>query len=74
MFVYSPLLTFCVLGFAALICGWITLKLPGLRKKTAAVFTVEGEKGSFLVETLYGMRTVKALGIAERRCHEWMSR
>src|SRR5258708_1742185 len=42
MFFYSPLLTFFVLGFAALICGWIILRLPGMRKKTASVFAVEG--------------------------------
>jgi len=71
MFIYSPLLTFYVLGFAALICGWIILKLPSLRKKTAAVFAVEGEKGSFLVETLHGVRTVKALALDTRRRHDW---
>jgi ATP-binding cassette subfamily B protein len=71
MFFYSPLLTFFVLGFAALVCGWIMLRLPGLRKKTAAVFSVEGEKNSFFVETIHGVRTIKALGIADRRRQEW---
>ncbi|HWB48240.1 MAG TPA: peptidase domain-containing ABC transporter [Stellaceae bacterium] len=71
MFFYSPLLTFFVLGFAALICGWIILQLPKLRQKSKAVLEIEGEKGSFLVETLHGVRTVKALGLDERRRHEW---
>jgi len=71
MFFYSPLLTFFVLGFATLICGWIILQLPRLRKKSKAVMEIEGEKGSFLVETLHGIRTVKALALDERRRHQW---
>jgi ATP-binding cassette, subfamily B, bacterial HlyB/CyaB len=71
MLAFSPLLTLFVLGFAGLICGWIMIKLPELRKKTAAVFAIEGEKGAFLVETLHGVRTVKALALDARRRHDW---
>jgi ATP-binding cassette, subfamily B, bacterial HlyB/CyaB len=71
MFWFSPLLTFYVLGFATLICAWIILRLPELRKRTQAVFAAEGERGSFLVETLFGIRTVKTLALDQRRCHEW---
>ncbi len=35
MFFFSPLLTFFVLAFAALICAWIIIRLPELRRKTA---------------------------------------
>ena len=71
MFFYSPLLTFFVVGFASLIAAWIFIRLPELRKKSAAVVEVERDKGSFLVETLHGVRTVKALALDERRCREW---
>ena len=71
MFFYSPLLTFFVLGFATLICGWIIVQLPRLRQKSKAVMEIEGDKGSFLVETLHGIRTVKALALDERRRHDW---
>ena len=71
MLLFSPLLTFFVLTFAGLICGWIIISLPKLRKKTAAVFAVEGAKGAFLVETLHGVRTVKALALDARRRHDW---
>ncbi|HTZ35984.1 MAG TPA: peptidase domain-containing ABC transporter, partial [Stellaceae bacterium] len=71
MFFFSPLLTFFVLGFAAIICGWIITQLPALREKTAKVFAIEGEKGAFLVETLHGVRTVKALALDARRRHDW---
>ena len=71
MLAFSPMLTAFVLAFAGLICGWIILKLPELRRKTSAVFAVEGEKGAFLVETLHGVRTVKALALDARRRHDW---
>jgi subfamily B ATP-binding cassette protein HlyB/CyaB len=71
MFFFSPLLTFYVLGLAALICGWIIIELPEVRRKSALVFAAEGEKGAFLVETLHGVRTVKALALDARRRHDW---
>jgi ATP-binding cassette, subfamily B, bacterial HlyB/CyaB len=71
MFFFSPLLTFFVLGFAALICAWIVIRLPEIRRKSSLVFAVEGEKGAFLVETLHGIRTVKALALDARRRHDW---
>jgi len=71
MFCFSPLLTLVVIGFAALISGLILLQLPKLRRKSLGVLAVEREKGGFLVETLHGVRTVKALALDERRRHEW---
>ena len=71
MFLFSPLLTFCVLVFAGLICGWIIIRLPELRRRNGAATTAEVEKGTFLYETLHGIRTVKALSLDARRRHEW---
>jgi ATP-binding cassette, subfamily B, bacterial HlyB/CyaB len=71
MFFFSPLLTFFVLAFAALICAWIIIRLPELRRKTSAVEEAETQKHSFLIETLHGIRTVKALALDARRRHEW---
>jgi ATP-binding cassette subfamily B protein len=71
MFYFSVILTFYILGFATLICIWIVIRMPDLRLKTAAVMKVEGEKNAFIVETLYGMRTVKALALVSRRRHDW---
>ena len=71
MFFFSPLLTFLVLIFASLICGWIIMRLPAVRRRSTAVFAAEGEKGSFLIETLHGIRTVKALALDARRRHDW---
>ena len=71
MFAFSPLLTAFVLAFAALICLWIIVRLPDLRRKNGLVFAAEGAKGAFLVETLHGVRTVKALALDARRRHDW---
>ncbi len=71
MFFFSPLLTGFVLAFCALICLWIILRLPALRAKSTAVFAAEGEKSSFLVETLHGIRTVKVMALDARRRHDW---
>src|SRR5258708_38420426 len=59
MFFFSPLLTFFVLAFAGLICGWIIIRLPAVRRRSPPVFAAGGEKGAFLVETLHGIRTGK---------------
>ncbi|HEX3882039.1 MAG TPA: peptidase domain-containing ABC transporter [Stellaceae bacterium] len=71
MFFFSPLLTFFVLGICVLICTWILLRLPALRRANTGVFELEGRKGSFLVESLVGIRTVKAMALDARRKHEW---
>jgi ATP-binding cassette, subfamily B, bacterial HlyB/CyaB len=71
MLLFSPLLTFFVLALAGLICGWIVLRLPDLRRRNTLVFAAEGDKGAFLVETLHGVRTVKALALDARRRRDW---
>jgi ATP-binding cassette subfamily B protein len=71
MFVFSPLLTFAIFGVGLLIFAWIIMRLPELRRKSSAVIRAETEKGTFLIETLHGMRTVKAMALYARRRHEW---
>src|SRR5579872_718200 len=71
MFFFSPLLTFFVLSFAALICGWIIIRLPELRRINSEVFAAEGQKGAYLVETLHGVRTVKVMALDARRRRDW---
>jgi ATP-binding cassette, subfamily B, bacterial HlyB/CyaB len=71
MFFFSAILTAFVLGVCALICLWIIWMLPVLRRKAGAVFSAEGLKNAFLVESLHGVRTVKSLALDARRRHEW---
>ena len=71
MFFFSAMLTGVVLGICGLICLWIIVTLPILRRKSGAVFAAEGGKNAYLVETLQGIRTVKALALDSRHRHEW---
>jgi ATP-binding cassette subfamily B protein len=71
MFFFSALLTGVVLAICALICLWIIITLPILRRKSGAVFGAEGAKNAFLVETLQGIRTVKSLALDSKHRHEW---
>ncbi len=71
MFFFSPTLTAVVLGIAALICSWIVLMLPGYRRKTGAVEGAEAARGSFLSQSIQGIRTVKSLALEPRQIHEW---
>jgi ATP-binding cassette, subfamily B, bacterial HlyB/CyaB len=74
MFFFSALLTFVVLGICGLICLWIVMMLPVLRKKSGAAFVAEGVKNAFLVETLQGIRTVKTLALDARQRRGWDER
>jgi ATP-binding cassette, subfamily B, bacterial HlyB/CyaB len=71
MFFFSTMLTTVVLSICGLICLWIIVTLPILRRKSGAVFKADGAKNAFLVETLQGMRTVKSLALDARQRHEW---
>ena len=71
MFFFSAILTWFVLGICALICLIVVLMLPTLHIKSGKVSAAESEKGSFLVETLQGIRTVKSLALDARRRQGW---
>jgi ATP-binding cassette, subfamily B, bacterial HlyB/CyaB len=71
LFFFSAMLTGVVLGICGLICLWIIVTLPILRRKTGAVFAAEGAKNAFLTEALQGIRTVKSLALDSYHRHEW---
>jgi ATP-binding cassette, subfamily B, bacterial HlyB/CyaB len=71
LFFFSVLLTAVVLAFAAVIILWLLIMLPVTKRKAGAVFSAEGVKNAYLVETLHGIRTVKSLALDARRRREW---
>jgi ATP-binding cassette, subfamily B, bacterial HlyB/CyaB len=71
MFFFSPLMTFIVLAFVGLIVAWLLLTLPTYRKKSAAVIAAAGAQGSFLIQNLNGIRTVKSLALDTRQKQKW---
>lgn len=68
---FSPLLTAIVVFFCAVIFGWIVVMLPVARRKTGAVIAAEGARGSFMIQTLQGIRTVKSLALDSRQRKLW---
>ena len=67
MFFYSPMLTAIVLAMCGAICAWIVLMLPAGRRATAEVIATETARGTFLIQSLYGIRTVKSLALDARQ-------
>ena len=71
MFFFSAVLSAAVLFICGLICLWIIVMLPTVRRRVAAVSAAEAAKGTFLVETLHGIRAVKSLALDARQRHQW---
>ena len=71
MFLFSPALTFTVLGFCGIIVAWIVFMLPGYRRRSSAVIAAEASRGAFLIQTLQGMKTVKSMALEVRQAREW---
>ena len=71
MFFFSPIMTFTVLAFVGLIVAWLLVTLPTYRKKTAAVIAAQTAQGSFLIQNLHGIRTVKSLALDTRQKQKW---
>jgi subfamily B ATP-binding cassette protein HlyB/CyaB len=71
MFFLEWRLTFIVLALAAIIFCIVTAYIRPLNRSFTRVVRAEHAKGSHLVETIYGMRTIKSLALEGRRRHEW---
>jgi ATP-binding cassette subfamily B protein len=71
MFAFSPLLTFIVLGFSALMVGFLLFMLPHVRRANNRLVAAEVGKGTFLYQNLAGMRTVKSLSLESRQRATW---
>ena len=74
LFTYSVKLALIVLGFTALIAAIIVAMLPMFLRNLNALYAAEGLRQSMLVETIHGMRTVKALAIEPTQRRLWDQR
>ena len=74
LFSYSFKLTLIVLLFAALIGGVVLAMVPTFQSRLNALYTAEGQRQGMLVETIHGMRTVKALAIEPSQRRTWDQR
>jgi ATP-binding cassette, subfamily B, bacterial HlyB/CyaB len=71
MFIYSPFLTWCVLGFVALITLMYVLVTPYFRKRLDDKFQMAAQYNSYLVEAVTGVQTVKSLAIEGGMQKRW---
>jgi subfamily B ATP-binding cassette protein HlyB/CyaB len=71
MFMVSTIMTAVVLAICFIICVIIVAVLPTVRRKVAACVQAEVERGTFLVETVHGIRAVKSLALDSRHRHEF---
>ena len=67
MFYLSPLVTTVVLSIAGIIVAWLVITLPIYRRKNLGLEAIHAERGSFLYQTLAGIRTVKSLNLEARQ-------
>lgn len=71
LFTFSVKLAVITLVFTLLIAGIIAALLPTYRNRLNALYSAEGKRQSMLVETIHGMRTVKALAIEPVQRRIW---
>ncbi len=71
LFMYSFKLAMIVVAFTILIALVIATLLPAFRKRLDELYSAEGKRQALLVETIHGMRTVKALAIEPAQRKNW---
>jgi len=74
LFSYSFKLAMIVLLFAGMIGGIVLAMVPTFQRRLNALYSAEGQRQGMLVETIHGMRTVKALAIEPSQRRIWDQR
>lgn len=71
MFYLHAPLTFFVLGVSAVMFACVLIYMPIVGHAYGRVVRAEQRRGSFLVETIHGMRTIKSLALEGGKRQEW---
>lgn len=74
LFSYSFKLAMIVLVFTLLIGLVVMLMVPPFQRRLQELYQAEGMRQAMLVETIHGMRTVKALAVEPNQRREWDQR
>ncbi|MBP9684248.1 MAG: peptidase domain-containing ABC transporter [Rhodoferax sp.] len=74
LFTYSVKLAFITLVFTFLIGFVVAAMVPTFQRRLNDLYRAEGERQSMMVETIHGMRTVKALAIEPTQRRLWDQR
>jgi ATP-binding cassette subfamily B protein len=74
LFSYSVKLAMIVLLFTLLISGIVAVLVPTFQRRLNDLYNAEGQRQALMVETIHGMRTVKALAIEPMQRRAWDQR
>jgi ATP-binding cassette subfamily B protein len=74
LFFYSSQLAILVLCFSGVTACVIAALIPVYRRRLRALYEAEGQRQAYLVETIHGMETVKALATEPLRRRDWDTR
>ena len=74
LFTYSVKLALITLVFTFCIGGVVVAMVPIFQRRLNDLYSAEGERQSMMVETIHGMRTVKALAIEPAQRRLWDQR
>ncbi|NJD05077.1 MAG: peptidase domain-containing ABC transporter [Methylococcaceae bacterium] len=74
LFVYSYKLAMITLGFTLVISSIVAALVPTYRRLLNDLNTAEGSRQAMLVESIHGMRTIKALAIEPKQRRVWDQR
>jgi ATP-binding cassette, subfamily B, bacterial HlyB/CyaB len=74
LFTYSVKLALIVLVFTLMIATVVAAMVPTFQRRLNDLYQAEGERQSMMVETIHGMRTVKALAIEPTQRRLWDQR
>lgn len=74
LFTYSVKLAMVVLVFTLIIACVVAAMVPTFQRRLQALYNAEGKRQAMLVETIHGMRTVKALAIEPTQRRIWDQR
>jgi ATP-binding cassette subfamily B protein len=74
LFLYSVPLTLVVVGFSGLVALVVACLIRPFRRRLTSLYEAEAERQALLVETVHGMRTVKALAMEPLQRRIWDDR
>jgi len=74
LFSYSTKLALITLVFTCLIAGVVAVLVPIFQRRLKDLYQAEGERQSMMVETIHGIRTIKALAIEPAQRRQWDQR
>lgn len=74
LFFYSTKLAVIVIVFALAMASVIVVLIKPFQARLNKLYTAEGQRQALMVETIHGMRTVKALALESVRKRDWNDR